>query len=91
MLATSFFHDENFLRVRGHLCQNGVALLREHGDGVGQVEFAVCVVGLEARQRGPQFVEREAIHARVDFVDGSLLFAERRIFDNGRDGAAGLA
>ena len=81
---------EYFLRVRGHLSQHRIALLREHGDDVGQVEFAVRVVGLEARERGPQFVEREAIHARVNFVDGSLLFAELRFLDDGGDGASGL-
>src|SRR5438876_465534 len=49
------------------------------------------VVGFHLRQRGPEFLQREAINRRIDFVDFALLVGELRLLDDGRDSRFGLA
>jgi len=45
----------------------------ERGDGVGQVELALVVLGLEPRERRPQVFGAKDVDARVDLGDGPLV------------------
>src|ERR1700733_3581451 len=83
--------SENFARIRRDLRQNGFTLACQDGDGIGQINLAVLVVGLYLRERGPEFFEREAINAGVNFVDVALLVGELRFFDDGADLSFGFA
>src|SRR6266446_790934 len=47
---------ENFARVRGHVGEDGFALRVQDGDGVGQIKFAMLVVGLHLSERRPQLL-----------------------------------
>src|SRR6266403_6329837 len=47
---------ENFARIRSHMGEHGLALRVQDGDGVGQVQFAMLVVGLHLSERRPQLL-----------------------------------
>src|SRR6266404_1544175 len=64
---------ENFARIRGHVSVNGFALRIQNSDRVSQVEFAMFVIWPYLGERRPEFLQREAVNRRIDFVDLALL------------------
>src|SRR5882762_1379101 len=47
---------ENFARVRSHVGEDGLALCVQDGDGVGQIEFTMLIVGSYLSERAPQLL-----------------------------------
>src|SRR5882762_271489 len=64
---------KNFARIRGHVGENGSALRIQDSDRVSQVEFAMFVIWPYLGERRPEFLQREAVNRRIDFVDLALL------------------
>ena len=70
-------------RESGATCASTVSpFAASTADRIRQINLFVLVVRLHLRQRRPQFIQREAINARIDLVDLALLGRELRLFDN---------
>ncbi len=82
---------ESFAGIGSDFGENGFAAGVEDGDGVGEINFAVFVVGFYMGERGPEFGGGEAIDAGVDFVEFALVGSELRFLDDGGDSVAGFA
>ncbi len=48
----------------------------EHGNRIGEIQFAMFVIGFYLPQRRPKFFQREAVKAGIDFIDIPLLVGE---------------
>ena len=81
---------ESFARVGGDFGEDGFAAGVEEGDGVGEIDFAVFVVGFYVGERGPEFGGGEAIDAGINFVEFALIGSELGFLDDGGDGVAGF-
>jgi len=64
---------EGFAGIGGDIGQDGFAFGVEDGDGVGEIEFAMLVVGLDLGERGPEFGGGETVDAGIDFVELALV------------------
>ena len=71
----------------GHLQVGGVA---EQGDGVGEVELALVVVGGELGENGGEASPVEAVDAGVGEGVGPLLGRAIAVFDDGADAALAI-
>src|SRR6267143_3693176 len=74
---------ENFARILGYVGEDGFALRIQDSDRVSQVEFTMFVIWLYLGERRPEFLQREAVNRRIDFVDLALLVSKLRFFDDG--------
>ena len=77
-------------RIRRNFRQHRLPIRVQHANGIGQVNLPVFVVGLHLRQRRPQLRHREAIDARIDFVQFALLRGQLRLLNNRRHRVPGF-
>ena len=70
--------------VRGPWDVDDTAMLHGHGDEIGQVEFSLGIVVLEASETLPEEVRPDAVHAGVDLVDHALGLVQVPILADGR-------
>ena len=64
---------------RGHHRLHAFVLRPQIADHIGQIELVMRVVWLQLAQRRPQFLQSEAVNARVYFLNCAL-FRRRRLF-----------
>lgn len=82
---------ESFAGIGSNFGEDGFTAGVEYGDGVGEIDFAMLVVGLYVGERGPEFGGCETVHAGVDFVEFALVGSKLRFLDDGGDRVAGFA
>lgn len=82
---------ESFARVGSDFSEDGFARGVEDGDGVGEIDFAMLVIGLYVGESGPEIGGGKAVDAGIDFVEFALIGSELRFLDDGGDGVTGFA
>src|SRR4051794_19395947 len=74
---------EHLAGIRRNLRQDVLPFRGKNTDGVRQIDFTMLVIRFYLCKRGPKFIERKTVDARIDFVDVALLFGELRFFGDG--------
>ena len=77
--------------IGGYVRQHRFIFGGEHSDSIRQIQFAMLIVRFYLGQRRPEFLQREAVDAGIDFVELALLVGKLRFLDDGGDSRFGFA